>query len=302
MFKKILVPVNGSKLAEQALEPAARLLEPVTGQLILMCLSSQQRISVSDESSADENDNPLSPAEAQAYLKIVEQQSQQLNCTIQTKVVDKADASAIIEAAEAEAVDLIVMAEHGSTGLKGRLLGNATQMVIHQAPCPVLVIRSTAPWAKLAVALNGEPWAEATLPWITRLAHSETTSLTLLHILEDVLDLSSMELGQLEGLSDIVPDPVVALRRRAEGLEYLQTVTAKHQAQLPLAAQMEVRSGLAVPSLLKFVEDEQVDLVALSTHNRSGWQRWIHRSTVDELLRGTECAVLVVPIVDEATP
>lgn len=298
MFKKILVPLNGSTSAETALEPAARLLEPVTGQLILMCLTSRELFQPTDETPERETGG-LSPDEARLYLAAVEQKSQQLNCLIQTNVVDTDDASAIVQTAETEAVDLVVMADHGSTGLKGWLLGNATELVIHQAPCPVLVIRSTDPWSRMAVALNGEAWAESVLPWMVRIAHSTPASLTLLHILEDVVDLNTMELGQLESLSDVAPNPDLALRRQAEGMAYLQTVAGNLLPQPAQPARLEVLTGQAVPSLLKFVEAQQIDLVAVSTHNRPGWQRWFHRSTVDEILRGTDCALLVVPIVDE---
>ncbi|HRV93184.1 MAG TPA: universal stress protein, partial [Anaerolineae bacterium] len=116
MFKKILVPLNGSAEAEQALEPAARLLQPMTGQLILMCLTSQGLLQIPNENQADAG-GELSPDEAQAYLAAVEQKTQEFNCLIQTKIVDRDDANAIVETAVAEAVDLVVMGAYGSTGL-----------------------------------------------------------------------------------------------------------------------------------------------------------------------------------------
>ncbi|MCB0192129.1 MAG: universal stress protein [Anaerolineae bacterium] len=296
MFKKILIPLDGSDLAEQALEPASRLVEPFSGQLILMCLASRQTFSAE---TADDAAAPLAPDEAEAYLHQIEQQTRQFNCTVQTKRMDKMDAAAIVETAAAEAVDLVVMADQGTSGLKGWLLGNPTELVIHQAPCPVLVVRSAAPWSKVAVALNGEEWAEAILPLATHIAQNTTASLTLLHILEDIADLENMQLGELEGLGSVPTNPERDVQARAEGLAYLQQVSAQLPS-LSESVQMELLTGSAVPSLRRYVETEQVDLVALSTHNRSGWQRWVHRSTVDEFLRGTDIALLVVPIADES--
>ena len=301
MFKKILVPLNGSAEAEQALEPAARLLQPMTGQLILMCLTSQGLLQIPNENQADA-DGELSPDEAQAYMAAVEQKTQEFNCLIQTKIVDRDDANAIVETAVAEAVDLVVMGTYGSTGLVSWLLGNVTEMVIHQASCPVLVVRSTAPWLKTAVALNGETWAETALPWATQVAQSQSAPLVLLHVLEDIVDLNSMELGHLEGLSDIAPDPARTGRRQAEGLVYLETIADQRLSEFPHPLFLEVLTGPAVPSLLKFVEAEQIDLVTLTIHNQSNWRRWFRRSTVDEILRGTETAILVVPVTDDTTP
>lgn len=301
MFKKILVPLNGSAEAEQALEPAARLLQPMTGQLILMCLTSHGLLQVPNESQADTGSG-LAPDEARAYLATVEQQTQEFNCLVQTKIVDRSDAGAIVETAIAEGVDLVVMGAYDSTGFVSWLLGNLTEMVIHQTPCPVLVVRSASPWLKTVVALNGQTWAETALPWARQVAQSQTASLVLLHVLEDVVDLSSMELGQLEVLSDIAPDPTRAGQRQAEGLAYLQTVANQLQSEFPQTLHLEVLTGPAVPSLLKFIEDKEIDLVTLTIHNQSNWQRWFRRSTVDEILRGTETAVLVVPITAETTP
>lgn len=299
MFKKILVPLNGSASAEQAVEPAARLLQPMTGQLLLMCLTSQGLLHMPNEGQTD-SDGGLSPDEAQAYLAAVAQKTQEFNCLVQTKVVDRDDAGAIVDVAAAEGVDLVVMGAYGSTGLVSWLLGNVTEMVVHQAPCPVLVVRSASPWLKTAVALNGADWAETALPWATQIAQSQASSLVLLHVLEDVVDLSALELGQLEVLGDIAPDPTRTGQRQAEGLAYLQTVAGQLQPEFSPALHFEVLTGPAVPSLLKFIEAEQIDLVTLTIHNQSNWRRWFRRSTVDEILRGTETAVLVVPITSEA--
>src|SRR5262245_4840260 len=143
MFKKILVPLDGSEAAEQALAPAIKLTQPGT-ELLLLCVPSLKLI----QAAAPEEPLPgaapnLSLAAAEAYVASLKQLHTQLAFNLQTALADKEEANTIVAAALSAQADLIVMAARGSSGLKRWILGNATEEVLRQAPCPVLVVRAS---------------------------------------------------------------------------------------------------------------------------------------------------------------
>ena len=78
-------------------------------------------------------------------------------------ITDGDEASTILETASAENVDLIVMTTHGRTGLTRWVLGSVTERVLHDAPCPVLVMRTSTPLQKVLITLDGSVIAEYAL-------------------------------------------------------------------------------------------------------------------------------------------
>jgi nucleotide-binding universal stress UspA family protein len=142
MFHKILAPLDGSKLAEQALPYAAALAQKFNGELILLWVI--QPLPVAVESGVADDDAYLTAEreEAQAYLNKLQAIYQRRH--IATRVIvltSPAVAEAIIDAAVEFKADVIVKTTHGRSGLSRFLYGSVAARVLQQAPCPVLLIR-----------------------------------------------------------------------------------------------------------------------------------------------------------------
>jgi nucleotide-binding universal stress UspA family protein len=151
---KILVPLDGSVLAEAALWQAMAIAEGATLSLLR----------AAEAGPGPESDSPAQQVaalrEAQRYLRtVVERLQQKGQSRVEANVWYGPPAAAIVEAARSQKADLIVMATHGRGGL-GRLgLGTVAGAVLRGTRVPVLVVRPDA--APVDVASGAGPAGES---------------------------------------------------------------------------------------------------------------------------------------------
>ncbi|MFQ3662178.1 MAG: universal stress protein [Chloroflexaceae bacterium] len=147
MYRHILVPLDGSALAEQVLphvhDLAAR--EGTTKITLLRAVppiftSSVDYSGMLAASTADEQESLES--EARAYLERIASSFRSEGYTVNVEVSTMPAAEAILDYAESQHADLIAIATHGRSGISRWVFGSVTQKVIQAAPVPVLVIRS----------------------------------------------------------------------------------------------------------------------------------------------------------------
>ena len=147
MYKRILVPTDGSDLSFEAIQAASRLAKslgaeivainvmPKLGQLVFPDYGAYALVS-------EEEFEKETADEARSILAIAEEEATSLN--VQCRTVAKRDSDvfrAIIDAANEYQCDLIVMASHGRRGVTGLLLGSETTKVLTHCRIPVLVYR-----------------------------------------------------------------------------------------------------------------------------------------------------------------
>ena len=148
MFRKILLPLNGSVLSGHALEPALRLAPSSGGQLTILTVPEYRDLiitkpggdSVAHKFESEQRSRELFAA----YQEAIRASRSRAGLTIRTRILDGDPASIIIDTAIAEESALIVMATHGYSGFKRWRLGSVTEKVLEAAPCPVLAVRSGA--------------------------------------------------------------------------------------------------------------------------------------------------------------
>lgn len=148
MIKKILVPLDGSKLAEKALPYAKALAQKFEAKLILLrVLQTVLRPIAVMSSYGDVVDNvpPAFQDESEInlsklYLKTV---LDKFRLPARIRVIEGfPEADAIIDFAGQELMDLIVMSTHGRSGISRWVYGSVAEKILHHAPCPVLVVRA----------------------------------------------------------------------------------------------------------------------------------------------------------------
>ena len=162
MFHKILVPLDGSQLAEQALSPAVRLAERFGSQLLLLRVVVAERVlpslpllALRPEYHPATLDNPL-VQEAEAYLAGL--RLPVMGVPVERQVLCGAPPELIMAVAAERGVDLIVMSTHGRAGLLRLLYGSVAEAVLRGATVPVLLVPSRA-CTPLPVRTEGVPLA-----------------------------------------------------------------------------------------------------------------------------------------------
>jgi nucleotide-binding universal stress UspA family protein len=148
-YKKIMVALDGSALANQALIHAQKLADSLKADLVLFRAVEEVRSTIALSSSVDiirESEEEIQPAlikQARKDLsKLIEQNTTLHDLKPHLAVEVGEPAQAIVDFATANQMDLIVMSTHGRTGLARLVYGSVAEQVLHRAPCPILLIRS----------------------------------------------------------------------------------------------------------------------------------------------------------------
>ena len=133
MLKKILAPTDFSDLSVRGVRYACRLAKDVGAEVTIL------NVVFVDESGVNKREME---DHKQGLEELVAKNMADVGGNLKMhKVVDSGQAYAtIVERAENEQIDLIVMSSHGRSGLSRMLIGSVTDKVLRMAPCPVLVI------------------------------------------------------------------------------------------------------------------------------------------------------------------
>jgi nucleotide-binding universal stress UspA family protein len=205
-------------------------------------------------------------------------------------------APVILEYAEEQGVDLIVMGTHGRRGLRHLLLGSVAEEVVRMADCPVLTVREDAASAgafeRILVPMDYSENSELALGYAREIASSEGASLHLLHVLEvgtypdfyfpvqasQMLDMPELKEKALQHLRD---------RLEKEGPE--------------VEAKLHVELGHPAQNVVEYAERLEIDLIVLGSHGRTGFERALLGSVAEGVARRAKCPVLIVKPTEEGS-
>ncbi len=149
MYKKILVPLDGSPLAEAALPPVVELAQCTGAKIILLrvLLTPVYEYMMTDPvvATVTAEAKEINRDEVQNYLEYMAAGLRQKGLTVETQVCEGPIADAILDYAESIHTDLIAMSTHGRSGLARWLIGSVADKVVHAATMPVLLVRPRLP-------------------------------------------------------------------------------------------------------------------------------------------------------------
>src|SRR6266516_3491997 len=146
MFKRILVPLDGSTRAERALPIAARIARAADGSVILVQVATlPATYSTYLASSAYTEAIETELKNAEDYLNALANSKLLAGIETETKALFGAVAQTILSVACSYSADLIVMSSQGKTGLKRWVLGSVAQKIARHSPLPVLVLHESGP-------------------------------------------------------------------------------------------------------------------------------------------------------------
>ena len=144
--RQILAPTDFSEFSKQAVESAYALAQTFGAKLLLLSVVELPSFPVEGLAPSTRGAMLLEDLQRQAGLDLAQvlQETPDPKVEVTRQVVAGTPYRQIVEVAEAEHVDLIVMATHGRTGLSHLVMGSVAERVVRTAPCPVLTIRPTA--------------------------------------------------------------------------------------------------------------------------------------------------------------
>jgi nucleotide-binding universal stress UspA family protein len=295
MFRKILVPLDGSELSERALEPALKLAEYMDGELLLLSVTMPEHIFVETSGVSlywFDDAMERSGKELSEYLQTTQRTIADSDCTIHVAVKEGDPASVIVDTAAEEDIDLIVMSTHGRSGFTRWMMGSVTTKVLHEASCPVLAVRSAEPITRVLITLDGSELAEQALEPGFEIAKRLGVQVILLTVqLESEIDFARIgELEQVEGgLGKRVQQSVY---ERDE--TYLQNIADQYEATTGLRIQISVADSPVAQAILNFADQWNADLIVMATHGRTGLRRWVYGSVTEKILGGAHCGMMII--------
>ncbi|MFK7804887.1 MAG: universal stress protein [Anaerolineae bacterium] len=145
MFKRILVPVDGSALAEKAIDRAKNLATHFEAELHFLRVYAREQALADPRSPFDTYHLVVTAEDAKkraiAYLETIQAKFAESKLVTETDTVEANDkvGKAIAQYAAANEIDLIVMTSHGYTGFRRLVMGSVTTETLKHAGCPVLV-------------------------------------------------------------------------------------------------------------------------------------------------------------------
>lgn len=298
MFRRILVPLDGSKLSEQALALASDLARMGDAELILLHMPERPVVLLPEVAVGAAN--PYVPNvnekryldQAFEYVNELKYQPALADLEVTTVVLEGDIAETIVDVAREEA-DLIVMSTHGRSGMSRWLLGSVTEKVLRHAPCPVIIARDDSPIRKILMPVDGSPLSEQALPYGFNIAETVGAEVTCLIVIEPALDVAETAVARL---GQIEPEwrQHMAESHRRNARMYLETVAKSQMAQGHEPNHMVTIDERAADGILDYADKEAFDLIVMSTHGRSGINRWVYGSVTEKVMRHAPCHVMVV--------
>jgi nucleotide-binding universal stress UspA family protein len=300
MYRKALVPLDGSELAEVVFVYAKELAGRLGLDLVLLHVYSPEEAEFV----------PMRRAYVERAAEMIRRQSEEAREKAGIKPGGKVikvrgelavgyPADEILRYANENAIDLILMATHGRSGLKRWTMGSVADKVLRASRVPVWLVRAGVPqeivydkWPTrtILVLLDGSELAETVIPHVEAVAKQRGAELL------DVILLSVCEPMLLPSYYPVtLPlnwDDHVARCKRSD-MEYLAKIE-KRLLDAGLRVRAEVLVGKPADVIVDYVNKNPVNLIIMSTHGRSGPSRWVLGSVAEKVLLGVSSPILLV--------
>ena len=275
MFDHILVPLDGSPLAECVLPHAVAIARACGSRLTLMRALEQPHV-VEHSQTRDPLGWHINEIEAQAYLDGLTARLRQAGLPVENTLQEGSAAERITEFVRDQDVDLVILGSHGQSGLSDWNVCSVAYKAVLRAHVPVMIVRAyqhaasdliSLRYRRILVGLDGSQRAECALPVATTLARFHESHLLLAHVVcrpevPHRVPLARVEIKLVNQLLE---------RGRLRAAKYLERL------QSQLSADVQTRllfSDSAAEELHELVVQENADLVLLSAHGYGGGTKW----------------------------
>jgi nucleotide-binding universal stress UspA family protein len=208
---------------------------------------------------------------------------------VQEQIESANPSERLVDYAEEHDIDLVVMGTHGRRGVERLLIGSVTEEVVRAAPCPVLTIRSTTEARpdravrRILVPVDFSEASEDAIMHAKEIALTYGAEIDLIHVVEEAVYPSAYGVEPVsiptQEIIDRVEDNLGELVREDIGYEH---------------AMVKAVVGYAPRAILDHAEENDIDLIVIATHGRTGLDRILLGSVTERVLRQSPTPVFVV--------
>jgi nucleotide-binding universal stress UspA family protein len=283
MWKKILVPLDGSNLAELALPYAEELAAAFNSEVFLLYVS---------EPAEDQYRHMH-----QLYIEDVAGQIKKRIKKVSPLVLTGKPAEEIIGYAEQNDVGLIIMASHGRSGITPWATGGVAGKVLHAAKIPLLLIKAAKPRQRkpgkrlinrILLPLDGSKAGEAAVHYVGELMSRLEVEVILFGVVP-----AGQHIRTVGGLDYILFPEQHLESVKTEAREYLDKAYRRLKRRKG-EVRIELRVGDIAQEIIKFADGKNVDLIAISSHGHSGIEKWVFGSIANKVVQASNAPVLLV--------
>ena len=298
MFRHILIPLDGSVLAESALPVAKYLSRAVGARITLIHIIEKDAVAfIHGERHLTRHE------EAEGYLDQIRKSTFPAGSPVALHVHESAVqdvAQGIVEHQDELTPDLIVMCSHGRGGFRDLLFGSIAQQVITSGRVPVLIVRPQAAERQkpfecrsILAPTDGRPHHEEGLITAARLAQATRARLNLVAVAPTLETLA----GRQAATGRFMPGATRAMLEMVEDelRTYLEGMAERFQAEgVPVSAL--VGRGDPAALIARNAETTHADLIVFGTHGKAGTKAFWAHSVGARVLAQTSQPALLVPI------
>jgi len=296
MFERILIPLDGSRLAERILVQVGKILRRKDSEVILVrAAPSLPEIPTVQYAAMIRQEEEV----AGEYLRGVAEQLRASGVNARTKILKGHPVDVIRQAVEVENATMIAMTTHGRTGLTRWTLGSVAEMVARNSQVPVLLLRSftqepsrttteareeEAPFGRILVPTDGSERALGVWSFVEEFALLFEAEVVLLRV----------EAPGNHSPLDLVNSACDILEKSAHP-NACQLLSAK-LAEKGIRVRHLVATGDPASEIVDRSVSESADLIAMTTQGRSGLSKWLLGSVAERVLRGARTPILLVRV------
>ena len=295
MFNRILVPLDQSPIAECVLPHLVAFAKVYDAQVTLIhvmeCPTAANQLPPIDPLSWK-----LCKSEAEAYLNDVNNRLSETGLEPEPVLLEGQPAHTIIEYAQSNGINLIMMSSHGRTGMSRWNVNSVVRKIIQESLISTMVIRAYNPvfeklnghfYQRILVPLDGSLRSECVLPIAATLTKKHQANLMLAHVVVKPEMPRQTPLNQDD--LDLIQRFVDRNLRAAK--DYFERLLA--HLGVDFVPRLLVSENIAI-SLHQLVEDEAVDLVVISAHGYSGLAKWPYGSLTTSFIEYGTTPLLIV--------
>jgi nucleotide-binding universal stress UspA family protein len=304
MYRRMLVPTDGSELAEGALAYAAQVAGRMGLEVLLLNVIGPE----------EHEQYPMHQAYIQDAAEALARQmkdalhkagvSKGRRPPVRCEVAIGHAAEEILHCADRSGTDFILMATHGRSGIRRWAMGSVADKVLRASVAPVWLIRAglpnrvvydTSPVTSILVPLDGSELAAAAVPYAEALAEQRDATQV------EVVLLSVCRIGPIPDYYPSVVasnwgDHIDECRRAAD--QYLAGLGKSLEGK-GLRVRWEVLLGMPdagnpADAIVEYANRNRCDLIVMSTHGRSGLSRWALGSVADRIVQGASEPVFLI--------
>ncbi len=288
MFKKILLPLDGSKLAEQVFPHIAKIAVNFDSEVTLVSVCEPE------ESEYGHVCRLYIGSETEKFRGIIDKAA---NVKVSQAVLEGKAAEKILEYARGNGIDLIIVSSHGRSGVSPWSLGSTVNKILHKVGVPLIIVKAkekaddtaeSTLFNRILVPLDGSPKSAMVLPHVIELTKKIESEVVFFQAVE-----AGHHIHTIGGL-DYIPFKDRDLDKMREKAEVYFNEVSQDFKDTKAKIKYEFRFGDPAKEIIKVANEIDASMVALASHVHSGIESWFYGSVTNKLLQSTTKSVLLV--------